>query len=1035
MARGGAEVIRGGRGYSTRKVQKGDVVIRTISGGGGGRRNSSVIKRTPNVKVNGFSVIIDGKGFSVPLSEQAKFIRERTGGVGASASAAIKQAEKAAEEASRKAAQEIKRKAAQDLARLKEVAAVSSATQKAQIAREQLRLEAIRRGRAFTRLEAQRFLKQKAGPNAITNLRAGNRADRGFIGRVRQSLAQNRSKQIKNVNLGRQDIKLSSSQMRDLKNLTKTNKPIQQTTTKIPSQVLLNRSNKDKIPKALTKAWDLITLGSQTEKSISKEQTQLNKRIEKFNKKYGGREISPKEFERASAELNFINQEQKKIDKKWDKLVNSRKNKIKDFLSPINPNKRITIAQQKELSKKKPTKAVQKQIKRIERQVESTNKKISELSKGGFKGRKGVINQGRVFLLNLKLGNLQNDINSLKLYGFAVPRGGTLPIVPASRIPTGITKIGFVGTQKTGKGGKIVTDIVFTTKKGTRGVARGVTVIKKGKESASIVGGRFGRVSVKLLKGQRRIDKIKSFVGAERGLSRTVKFTEGQLRKIAKFSSRVKKKGVIRAIKSNIKGLQQASVGRVATVKGNKFVKPFIKFPSGRVGSKLSKAVSLDDFASVSAVLSKKDISAIIGRTITNKGAKAEFVGLINSLSKDSGKVITLSGTKKQQYSKALQKLYNSVAAAVANAEKQGVSSKSLKLAAAAQTLSAGNLVRQKPSLSSLTSKNRKIKSPTQRTKLRTKVKTKTIPPKKVVIKGSKSKVLQLKKSKKKIESNQKNIQRQINKQKTLVKRLNRLKPRTKQLSKAKQKLRSLQRLILRLKQKQVQKLKQINRLSTPSRSVNVRKGILLAKKRRKKSSKKRVKKSSKRYYDVYAKPVGGKRFLIVNDTPLIKSKAEDLRNYVVDTSLSRQAKLKTSTRKPRKSKSKKIKTLAPSGYGKKTRNKFRNYKIVKGRKKKLSSGRVIELRKNILDTLQEKKKIGLKRRISQIKSTRRKRTRKSKPIRRKTTKRKVSRRITRPKKRVVRRTRKRKITPTQRRILLKRLEKARRVRRRKNKN
>lgn len=90
------EVIRGGQGYSTQTIQAGDIITKKLpsrkSGGGG-----SSSPRTPNVSVNGFSVTIDGTGYSVPIENQAEFIRQQTGGVGSSAQSAIAQAQKNAE--------------------------------------------------------------------------------------------------------------------------------------------------------------------------------------------------------------------------------------------------------------------------------------------------------------------------------------------------------------------------------------------------------------------------------------------------------------------------------------------------------------------------------------------------------------------------------------------------------------------------------------------------------------------------------------------------------------------------------------------------------------------------------------------------------------------------------------------------------------------------------------------------------------------------------------------------------------------------
>jgi hypothetical protein len=99
----GYEVLRGGQGYSTMTPQKGDIVIKKLRGGG----SSSSSVSTSNVKIDGTSVIIDGLGYSVAPELQAKFIQQQTGGVGASASSAIAQANANAERIARENAQRI----------------------------------------------------------------------------------------------------------------------------------------------------------------------------------------------------------------------------------------------------------------------------------------------------------------------------------------------------------------------------------------------------------------------------------------------------------------------------------------------------------------------------------------------------------------------------------------------------------------------------------------------------------------------------------------------------------------------------------------------------------------------------------------------------------------------------------------------------------------------------------------------------------------------------------------------------------------
>jgi hypothetical protein len=159
------------------------------------------------------------------------------------------------------------------------------------------------------------------------------------------------------------------------------------------------------------------------------------------------------------------------------------------------------------------------------------------------------------------------------------------------------------------------------------------------------------------------------------------------------------------------------------------------------------------------------------------------------------------------------------------------------------------------------------------------------------------------------------------------------------------------------------------------------------------------AKKQSKQFgYVVYAKPVKGRKLIRVNTAPLTQNRALDLRNYITDTSLSRTALIKKVKQAPKETRMK-----VPIGYASRTSNKMRDYRIKNKRKFFLKNRRIIEKNKHILDTIGEKKRISLARRIKQLgfsRSVVKKRTHA-----------------------------KRKITTAQRKILLQRLKKARAVR------
>ena len=163
--------------------------------------------------------------------------------------------------------------------------------------------------------------------------------------------------------------------------------------------------------------------------------------------------------------------------------------------------------------------------------------------------------------------------------------------------------------------------------------------------------------------------------------------------------------------------------------------------------------------------------------------------------------------------------------------------------------------------------------------------------------------------------------------------------------------------------------------------------------------------------FNVYARPL--KRYkkqkrpklIKVNKVPLTKKQAQDMRNYITDTSLARTGKIKPTRGKPGKSRLK-----VPIGYAVKTKFKFRTHRRFKKKRIPLKRGRVIEKRKHLIDSRGEKKGLTLRRAIAKLK------------------KKSMKRIIRKPIKRIFKRP-KRKITSAQRNILLTRLKKARAVR------
>lgn len=109
------------------------------------------------------------------------------------------------------------------------------------------------------------------------------------------------------------------------------------------------------------------------------------------------------------------------------------------------------------------------------------------------------------------------------------------------------------------------------------------------------------------------------------------------------------------------------------------------------------------------------------------------------------------------------------------------------------------------------------------------------------------------------------------------------------------------------------------------------------------------------------------KKYIKVNKVPLEERKAKDLGAYVTDRSLGATFKIV-----PTKSIPKKSRLNIPSGYFGLTRDKFRDYKIVKGKRVKLNNT-YIEKRGKRLDTPEEVKKITVAKKMAELRKKRRK--------------------------------------------------------------
>ena len=496
---------------------------------------------------------------------------------------------------------------------------------------------------------------------------------------------------------------------------------------------------------------------------------------------------------------------------------------------------------------------------------------------------------------------------------------------------------------------------------------RGVIAARKSRVGKRTVVRRKSKVvklkPLDLAANLKRLQKRKKFIKSARDSARDPGFNK-IIKRIRAEQLAKTRQGNLNKANSNLRVLEQRGIGKSVTFKGKKVFQPSVKFPSGKVSKKLAKPVAKDDFASISTVLTKGDLSAIIGNSITRAKDKSEFIGLIKGTSKATS---STGGSLKvnQQFSNALKKVLQKTSDAIAKAEKTSPATKAVKIATAAAFLSKTSLTAaQKSAVNKVSTKAGLVRSKTISNEL---------------IRSTNVKSIQA--SATRLSTKQKNLQSQISRQKNKTKQLTKQKTKTsqKQILKIKQKIAQLQKQKQAFKQKQKQITKQI--LRTPGISVPKVPRFFLPPKLKKKKIKGFVikKKKGKKSFDVFARPAKGKKLVKINLVALSRLDAKDLRNFVIDTSLSARGKIKSRAGKPKKAKLK-----VPSGFAKRTFKKFRRTRSIRGRKVPLPKGSVIERRGKRLDTRGEKRKITLARRIAQLKRQANKRAGKKKVVKNK---------------------------------------------------
>lgn len=398
------------------------------------------------------------------------------------------------------------------------------------------------------------------------------------------------------------------------------------------------------------------------------------------------------------------------------------------------------------------------------------------------------------------------------------------------------------------------------------------------------------------------------------------------------------------------------SKGKTRTIKGRKLRERILELRTGKVILKElpKKKITNRDFVSFAKSLTKNDLSLIVGETFSkgkrlDKISKDKFIALIQDIKLKPGKkLIGARGRGIKSSKQFLDQLYNPKQ--VKNIQR----------------------VLTKPQINNLKKTIENIAGVVSRaTSKQKKILPKIIP--KLSQKAlSKLKSIGVVGTVVGVKISQRERQRERLVQISRLQEITRLKVKLLQVQspKSKQKLKS--------KLVQLQLLKQ--KSPPPKSPPTIRVSPKIPKGKFPKRIKGKVKavakkKKPQKGFNVFGRPLkkpGQKKIpklIKINKVPLTKIRAENLRNFAIDTSLARTGRIIPTRGKPKKSK---IKVSAR--FAKITQNKFRIFKIVKGKRVLLKKGTVIEKKgKFLLDTPQERQSIGLRRRVAQLRKPKRK--------------------------------------------------------------
>lgn len=651
---------------------------------------------------------------------------------------------------------------------------------------------------------------------------------------------------------------------------------------------------------------DVISGGQLTRRDLARRQESLNNAINLFNQRYGGKELSEQEYRDALRAKEILEGETNKINEDRRRFGESTRAKIGAALT---------------------VKGLQEQI-ALERSrpeyIKKQNLKIRDLETRYLKNP----TKSNAALLNAAREDLRNALEGVgpKIYA------GDLPIgIPASASFNKVSYVKFLGLQRT-SGNRIITDLAFVTKDGRIGMARGATIFQDGRGYTVLVG-RAGKPFITIPgKNIAKLGNLESFIGRD-----IVKSREGAII-LRSFLKTKQGQEIIKSIKKS--ATLQGTIGQIASTKAGKFIYPRLKIPGGLEYVKNKRTV--EDVMSASAILNQGEISKIIGSAATRSGSRINFAGIIKAVIRreglqgviSSGKKIVLKGVSQLEQARlnaALKKVATLTAGAIAESNKIKQLNPVARTAYAAVVLKR-NLV------------GRPL-SPGQKSNLVTILNK--------VDQRALSKSLPRISTIEAVLSRQ--DQRSFSRQASTTRQVQGLSTRQemRQESKQGQMMRQAQKSATR------QALRQMQRSTTARPFPTMIPGLPFIPIF--------VKRNGKTYIHDQGKPIQGfaviekrgkgNKFYRVNKRPLPKAHAYDLLAYLLDNRISRTGKVISVGF---------FKVLAlvgprVAGYYQKTKNKFRPYKIKRGKKIPFSQG-FLERAAYSLDRPGEKRQINLNR-------------------------------------------------------------------------